>query len=118
MKGLYGSRLGTICALFAFLVLPSVAGAEEWRRGTAPVDATDTLRRTITIDEIVYAVPTTCRIRRESGVPLRLSDLRVSIRRDQPLVPVHEVDFVRFEAMEKSGGWEMVEIIVLDGPLE
>lgn len=113
------SRWGALVVLFPMLLLgPVAAEAEEWRRGHAPIDSVDLARRTITLDEEDYVVPGTARIQNRSGTRVALSDLRVSIRPGQILVPENEVDFVRFEAIKKRQHWEIVELIVLDDPMD
>ena len=90
------------------------AAAADWKKGVGAVDSVDTLARTITLDEEVYLVPKSSRIHRESGVRMTLSELRVAIRPGVMLVPMNDVDYVRYEAIQKRRGWEMVEITVLD----
>ena len=102
------------CLVSAVAVFALAASAGDWKRGQAPVDSVDSVARTITLDEELYQVPASCRIRSQSGVRVALSSLRVGIRPGVLLVPMNEVDYVRYEALEKKGGWEMVEIIVLD----
>lgn len=92
----------------------SAASADDWKRGAASVDSLDAVARTITLGEEVYRVPTSCRIRGKSGVRIRLSDLRVAIRPGVSLLLMDEIDFVRYEAVKKRRGWEMVEITVLE----
>lgn len=103
-----------VCLVGMIAGFARVAPAEDWKRGQAPVDSVDAVARTITLDDEIYQIPTSCRIQRESGVRISLSELRVAIRPGAPLVPMNEFDYVHFEAIKKQHGWEMVEIIVLD----
>lgn len=102
------------CVAIGFFVLAISASAEDSKRAQAPVDSVDAAARTITLDEEVYHVPTSCRISRESGTRIALSDLRTTAQQDSPIVLMSEVDYVRYEAIKKRRTWEMVELIVLD----
>ena len=103
-----------ICLVGMLVGVAPAASAEDWKKGRAPVDSVDSVARTITLDDEVYSVPTSCRIHRESGVRIPLSELRVAHRPGVLLVPTNEIDYVRYEAIKKRSHWEMVEIIVLD----
>lgn len=102
------------CLAIAIAGFALAASAADWKRGLAPVDSVDVVARTITLDDEIYRVPPSCRIHRISGVRLPLSELRVAIRPGVQLIPMSEVDFVRYEAIKKRRGWEMVEITILD----
>lgn len=105
------------CLSTALAVFAVAASAEDWNSGQAYVASLDSMARTITLDDRLYHVPASCQIQRESGVRIPLSELRVAIRPGVLLVPMNEVDYVHYEAIQKKRGWEMVEITVLDqGP--
>ena len=70
--------------------------------------------RTITVESQEYSVPLNCKITRESGSITPLAKLRGIMNADQGMVPDSDVDFVRFEAVKKPGGWAMVKITLLD----
>ena len=65
-----------------------------------------------------YGVPISCEARRLSGALVPLAELRGAIHPQADLVATNEIDFVRFEAVRKPAGWEMVKITVLDGAAE
>lgn len=102
------------CLASAFAVFAVAASAKDWKTGQAYVASVDSMARTITLNDQLYHVPASCRIQRESGVRIPLSELRVAIRPGVLLVLMNEVDYVRFEAIKKRSGWEMVEITVLE----
>jgi hypothetical protein len=109
------ARFFEIAVLVSTLVAFTLtASADDWKTGRAPVDSVDTIARTITLDGESYRVPTSCRIARASGVRTSLSALRVAIRPGMALVPVNEIDYVRYEAIQRGGIWEMVEIEILE----
>jgi hypothetical protein len=109
------ARLIDVAILVSTLVLFALtASADDWKTGRAPVDSVDSIARTITLDAESYRVPTSCRITRASGVRTSLSALRVAIRPDMLLVPINEIDYVRYEAIQRGGSWEMVEIEILE----
>jgi hypothetical protein len=103
-----------VCVVGMIGGFASAAAANDWKRGRAPVSSVDSAARTILLDDEVYQVPISCRIQRESGVRIALSDLRVSIRPGVLVVPTNDIDYVHYEAIQKRGGWEMVEITVLE----
>lgn len=102
------------CLASAFAVFAVAASAKDWKTGQAYVASVDSMARTITLNDQLYHVPASCQIQRDSGVRIPLSELRVAIRPGVLLVPMNEVDYVRFEAIQKRSGWEMVEITVLE----
>lgn len=102
--------LGT-CFLLLFA---TSAQAEEKRRGQGLVDQVNAGTRTITVESQEYSVPLNCKITRESGSITPLAKLRGIMNADQGMVPDSDVDFVRFEAVKKPGGWAMVKITLLD----
>jgi len=101
--------IASALALFAV-----AASAEDWKSGQGHVASVDSMARTITLDDRLYHVPASCRIQRVSGVRIPLSELRIAIRPGVLLVPMNEVDYVHYEAIQKKRGWEMVEITVLE----
>lgn len=114
----YGRRTLAILSLALGMAATGIdARAEVGVQGISPVDSVDPVARTITLDEVVYEVPENCRIRRESGGSMRLQSLRGGHRPGE-LVPVTEVDYVRFEAVESASGLRMVELVVLKGPID
>ena len=113
--GKYVARVVKVACLASALAgFALAASAADWKRGQAPVDSVDLVAKTITLDEEIYRVPADCRIQNELGVRVSLSRLRAAIQPGVLLVPVPEIDFVRYEAIQKRRGWEMVEITVLD----
>ena len=40
------------------------------------------------------------------------------VQRPGELVPLEELDWLRFEAIRKRGGWSLTAATVLDGPVE
>ena len=107
-----------MCCVIAALGFAVSAGAEEESRsGQAPVDSVDPAGRTITIDEVAYKVPRDYRILRQSGVAVELGELRGG---DRPVevIPLSEVVFVRFEAALTPSGWQIVDLIVVYGPID
>ena len=113
--GKYVARVVKVACLASALAgFALAASAADWKRGQAPVDSVDLVAKTITLDEEIYRVPASCRIQNELGVRVSLSRLRAAIQPGVLLVPVPEIDFVRYEAIQKRRGWEMVEITVLD----
>ena len=102
--------LGT-CFLLLFA---TSAQAEEKRRGQGIVDQVNAGTRTITVESQEYSVPLNCKITRESGSITPLAKLRGMREAGNGLVPSSELDYVRFEAIKKPGGWAMVKITVLD----
>jgi hypothetical protein len=114
--GKFAARVVRVACLASALAAFALAtSAEDWKKGRAPVDSVDAGARTITIDTEIFHVPDSCRIQSESGVRIPLSKIRAGIRPGSLLVPMNEVDFVRYEAIGKKTGWEMVEITVLEG---
>jgi len=95
-----------------------VSLALEKRSGHGPIDKVNAGERTITINQETYGVPISCEARRLSGALVPLAELRGAIHPQADLVATNEIDFVRFEAVRKPAGWEMVKITVLDGAAE
>jgi hypothetical protein len=111
----YRARFVELAVLVTTLVTFALtASADDWKSGQAPVDSVDNIARTITLDGERYRVPTSCRITRGSGVRTSLSTIRVAIRPGMPLVPVNEIDYVRYEAIQRGESWEMVKIEILE----
>jgi hypothetical protein len=106
---------GLIGLVSTLLVLALPASADDWRAGQAVVSEVDTSERTITLDGEVFRVPALCRISAVSGTRVPLSTLRVATRPGVRIVPMNEVDYVHYEAVQKRRGWEMVRITILDG---
>jgi hypothetical protein len=102
--------LGT-CFLLLFA---TSAQAEEKRRGQGIVDQVNAGTRTITVESQEYSVPLNCKITRESGSITPLAKLRGIMNAGQGIVSTSDVDFVRFEAVKKPGGWQMVKLTVMD----
>jgi hypothetical protein len=96
----------------------SLALALEKRTGHGPVDQANAGARTITVNQEIYDVPIRCKARRVFGAIVPLAELRGAMRPGAALVPTNEIDFIRFEAVKKASGWEMVKITVLDGAAE
>jgi len=108
-------RLTWILIAQFFLAAASLSAPGEKRTGQGPVDQVNATARTLTIGQIEYSVPMRCKPRKESGERVALAELRGATQKGQALVAVNEIDFIRFEAVLKTDGWEMMEITVLDG---
>ena len=78
----------------------------------------DVFRRRVTLGDDVYRVPEETRILDLNGQTVRLEDLRALDQRPGELVPLEELDWLRFEAIRKRGGWSLTAATVLDGPVE
>ena len=96
----------------------SLSAALEKRIAHGPVDKVNAGERTITVNQETYNVPIRCKARRTSGALVPLAELRGAMQSEQDLVATNEIDFIRFEAVEKPAGCEMVKITVLDGAAE
>jgi hypothetical protein len=106
--------VGLLCSMSAILAFALTASAADWKTGQAAVSEVDTAAHTITLDDEVFRVPTSCQIRNGSGTRIALSELRVATRPGVRIVPTNDVDYVHYEAVEKWRGWEMVKITILD----
>jgi len=106
--------VGLLCSMSAILAFALSASAADWKSGQAVVSEVDPAAHTITLDDEVFRVPASCQIRNGSGTRIALSALRVAIRPGVLLVPMNDVDYVHYEAVEKRRGWEMVKITILD----
>jgi hypothetical protein len=102
-----------LCAI-SFLLFTTSAQAGEKRRGEGVIDQVNAGSRTITVQSEEYSVPLDCKIIRESGSITPLAQLRGIMNSGKGIVPASEVDFVRFEAVKKPGGWEMISVTLLD----
>jgi hypothetical protein len=109
-------RKATTWILGAFFIVFFATGAQadEIRRGSGIIDQVNAGTRTITVNSQEYSVPLDCKITRESGSITPLAKLRGMREAGNGLVPSSELDYVRFEAIKKPGGWAMVKITVLD----
>ena len=101
-------------AIAGFALAASVVSAADYQNGQAPVDSVDATARTITLDGKTYQVPETCRIQTESGKRVPLSEIRFIADTEGKIVNMAEIDYVRYEAIKKRGGLQMVQIMVLD----
>ncbi|MCB9723522.1 MAG: hypothetical protein H6748_05690 [Spirochaetaceae bacterium] len=118
MKSRVGMRLAVLVTTASLIMTFAASAADDWRRASAPIDAVNPRARTVTIDDEVYEVPRDCPIRKESGGgEVSLSELRGGAP-PGTLVPIDEIDFVRFEAIWTGSVWRMVEMTVLDHPTE
>ncbi len=112
------SLLWLAIASLLFCLDSSVSLALERRTGHGPIDKVNAGERTITVNQETYSVPIRCEARRATGALVPLAELRGALRPEADLVAMNEIDFVRFEAIKKPAGWEMVKITVLDGAAE
>lgn len=109
-------RKATTWILGAFFIAFFATGAQadEIRRGAGIIDQVNAGTRTITVQSEEYSVPRDCKITRESGSITPLAKLRGIGKAGNGLVLSSELDYVRFEAIKKPGGWAMVKITLLD----
>ena len=109
-------RKATTWILGAFFIVFFATGAQadEIRRGSGIIDQVNAGTRTITVESQEYSVPLNCKITRESGSITPLAKLRGIMNAGQGMVSDSDVDFVRFEAVKKPGGWQMVKLTVMD----
>lgn len=90
----------------------------DTRSGLAMVSSVDVAGRRLVIDEVTYRVDDRTSIRRESGQAATLASIRAPVPAPGQLIAVNEVDFIRFEAVEKSGTWMMRVITILEEPVQ
>lgn len=109
--------LATAIASLQFFTA-SATMADDEIEGHGPIDEVNAATRTIMVNQKVFTVPLRCDVRRTSGAKVALAELRGALRPGTALVASNEIDFIRFEAVKKSGVWEMVEVTVLDGASE
>jgi hypothetical protein len=109
-------RKATTWILGAFFIVFFATGAQadEIRRGSGIIDQVNAGTRTITVESQEYSVPLNCKITRESGSITPLAKLRGTMNAGQGMVSTSDADFVRFEAVKKPGGWQMVKLTVID----
>ena len=100
------------------LSLTGSDSTSDSRSGVAMVSAVDLRQRRLTLDEEVYLVTDNTRITDWNGQPRTLAAIRTPNPKRGALVPTHEVDFIRFEAIRRRGQWAMVSITVLEEPVQ
>lgn len=120
-------RIGLALVLLVGLATPaeaqhrgslSISSEPDTRSGAAMVSDVDPVRRRMTIDEEVYRVGENTRIQDWNGQTVDLADIRTPNLTRGALVPVHEVDFIRFEAVRRRGQWTLTSVTVLEGPVK
>jgi len=97
-----------------FVLFATGTQADDIRRGSGIIEQVNAGTRTITVESQEYSVPLNCKITRESGSITPLAKLRGIMNAGQGMVSDSDVDFVRFEAVKKPGGWQMVKLTVMD----
>jgi hypothetical protein len=90
----------------------------EIRSGLAMVTAVDVAGRTLVVDDETYRVDERTTIRRESGQAATLAGIRAPVPGTGQLLTTRDFDFIRFEAVERSGVWRMREITILEEPVQ
>lgn len=112
------SLLWLAIASLLFSLAPGLSIALERRTGHGPIDKVNPGERTITVNQETYSVPIRVEARRASGALVPFAELRGALRPKADLVATNEIDFIRFQAIKKPAGWEMLKITVLEGGAE
>ena len=117
--------VGVIFVIVISLSLATAATAQrrgapttdpDSRNGVAMVSKVDARLGRITIDEEVYRVDDQTSIKDWNGQTVALSSIRAPQRRRGQLIPMNEIDYVRYEAIRRRGQWRMVSMVVLEEP--
>ncbi len=96
----------------------SIAAESQSRKGVSMVSRIDVASRRLIVDDETYRVDDQTRIRNWNGQAVTLGSIRTPKPKRGELVPITEVDFIRFEATQRRGGWYMVSIVVLEEPVQ
>lgn len=95
-----------------------IATQDDQRTGTSMVLKVDVGGKSLVVDDEVYSVTDDTKITRSSGMLAELGDIRAPQPGPNQILPLDQMDFIKFEAKRVRGKWVMTWIEILPEPTE